>query len=105
MTRAEHLTTIAMEECAELAQRLSKAQRFGLEQVQQDADDVPEQNPLRLTNRERILLEYYDLRATLGLIGIDAWETSYASRQAEQAKREKIERYLGRSRRCGTLTD
>jgi hypothetical protein len=34
MTRDEHLMTIAMEECAEVAQRVSKAVRFGMEEIQ-----------------------------------------------------------------------
>ena len=100
MTRNEHLMTIAMEECSEIAQRISKALRFGLEQVQEDADDAPEQNPDRLTNRERIRKEYSDLAAMLEMIGIGA----PLGREMD-AKRAKVERYLQRSQRCGTLTE
>ena len=103
MNRQEHLMTVAMEECAEVAQRIAKAARFGMEQVQEDADDQPQENPERLTNRERILREYYDLRAVLGMLGIDAWDMSDRARQCERAKVAKVERYLGRSARCGTL--
>ncbi len=103
MNRDEHLMLIAMEESVEvaltLAQRISKALRFGLEQIQQDADDAPEQNPERLTNRERIRKEYSDLAAMLEMIGIGA----PLGRQMD-AKKEKVERYLGRSLKCGTLT-
>jgi NTP pyrophosphatase (non-canonical NTP hydrolase) len=104
MTRHEHLMTIAMEECAEVAQRISKAARFGMEQIQEDANDKPEENPERLTNRQRIQHEFYDLRATLGMLCIDAWDTSDLARRCENDKVMKIERYLERSRRCGTVT-
>ena len=103
MTREEHLLTIAMEECNEVAQRISKALRFGMEQVQQDADDAPEQNPQKLTNKERIYLEYYHLRAVLGMCGIDAWDMSGAASVHERQKVEKVERYLLRSQKHGTL--
>lgn len=104
MTRDEHLMTIGMEECAEVAQRISKAMRFGMEQIQEDADDKPEENPERLTNRQRIYREYYHLRAVLGMMGIDAWDTSDLSRECERAKVEKVNHYLWRSAACGTLT-
>lgn len=104
MTRDEHLMTIGMEECNEVAQRISKALRFGMGQIQQDADDKPEENPERLTNRERIMYEYYHLRAVLGMMGIDAWDTSDRARHCEHEKVKKVERYLWRSASCGTLT-
>lgn len=103
MNRDEHLMVIAMEECAEVAQRIAKASRFGMDQIQQDAADKPEENPERLTNRERILREFYDLRATLGMIGIDAWDCSDLARQHERAKVIRIEHYLKRSAGYGTL--
>lgn len=103
MTLQEHLLTIAAEECAEIAQRLSKAQRFGMDQIQRDADDQPQENPEHLTNRERIVREFYDLRAVLGMVGIDAWDASPQARAAEAAKVAKVQKYLERSRRCGTL--
>lgn len=103
MTRHEHLLTNIMEECAEVAQRVSKAQRFGMEQIQQDADDAPQENPDRLTNRERVMSEYYHLRAVMGMAGFDAWDMSDHARTAEQQKVAKVEKYLERSHRCGTL--
>ena len=103
MTRDEHLMVIAMEECAEVAQRISKALRFGMDQIQQDADDAPEQNPERLTNKQRIEREYYDLRAMLGMIGIDAWANDTSTKGYEFEKVRKVERYLWRSNACGTL--
>lgn len=88
--------TSVMEECAEVAQRVSKAQRFGMDEVQ------PGQT---LTNRERIIQEYYDLRAVLGMCGIDAWEMSEKSKAAEMAKVAKVVKYLDYAKQCGTLTE
>ena len=102
MNRQEHLMTIAMEECAEVSQRISKAMRFGMEQVQRDANDKPEENPDRMTNRERIQEEFADLVAVLEMI--DTGLVTVTSMQVA-AKRDKVERYLVRSRDNGTLTD
>jgi hypothetical protein len=104
VNRDEHLRLTAMEEAVEVAHRISKALRFGMEQIQQDADDKPEQNPERLTNRERIFYEYCQLRAVLGMIGIDAWDTSDRARRIEQAKVQQVQRYLIRSAENGTLS-
>ena len=111
MNRIEHLMTIGTEECVEVAQRLTKAQRFGLEQIQQDADDMPEQNPARLTNAARIVAEFYQLVAVLDMLGL--LDTVHAGdvvsvfvpAPAIATKREKVERYLRRSAACGTFTE
>ena len=59
MTRDEHLLSCLAEECAEVAQRVSKALRFGLEEVQ------PGQP---FTNAERIVYELIDLKAVVGML-------------------------------------
>jgi len=101
MTRKEHLMIRAMEECAELSQRFSKALVFGLDQIQEDANDKPEENPLGLTNRERIVNEFNDLVAVMAMCGFHYVKIVDANKFA--AKMDKVERYLERSRRCGTL--
>jgi len=100
MTRQDHLLVRAEEEAAELIQRLSKALCFGLEQVQQDADDKPEENPLRLTNKQRIVQEYTDLVALMEMLDIEPWSQSERAR-----KQAKVERYLLRSKREGRLDE
>lgn len=70
-----------------------------MEEVQAD----PAANPKGLTNRERILEEYWQLRAALGMMGIDAWENSTTSRLVEQAKVNKVHDYLRVSEARGTL--
>lgn len=95
MTRQDHLLVRAMEECNEVAQRISKALVFGMDEVQ------PGQP---LTNQERIYAEYCDLRAVLGMAGIDAWANTPRTRAAEALKVEKVERYLAYSATRGTVT-
>ncbi len=94
MTRDDHLLVRAMEECNELAHRISKALVFGLDEVQ------PGQP---LTNRERIYGEYFDLRAVLGMAGIDAWANTNASKKAESEKVQKVEKYLAYSAEMGRV--
>lgn len=114
MNRAEHLMTIVMEECDEVSQRVSKAKRFGMLQVQQARGDKPEQNPERLTNKQRILDEFYDLVAVMEMCGIietsesgdPAWSMLlHIPTVAIQAKMAKVEHYLKMSAECGTLEE
>ena len=93
MTRSEHLMVIAMEECNELAQRISKASRFGLNE---------KQSGQALDNRQRILLEYADLVAAMQLMGIDLTEIEPTR---IFVKKQKVERYLAYAKDCGTLTE
>lgn len=90
MKREEHLLTIAMEECNEVAQRLSKALRFGLAEVQ------PGQG---FDNGYRIGIEYNDLVAVLRLLGLEFHDPRMIA-----AKQEKVEHFLRYAETCGTLT-
>ncbi len=94
MNRQDHILVRAMEECNELAQRISKALVFGMKEIQ------PGQTQ---TNEDRIYYEYFDLRATLGMAGIDAWRTDDKARAAEAAKVAKVEKYLRYSEEVGRL--
>ena len=97
MTRTEHLLTIAGEECAEVAQRTSKAARFGLKEIQ------PGQP---LDNAERIVQEFTDLVAVLSMLGIVEVDDCnvYVNPVAIWDKRVKVEKYLELSREQGTLS-
>ena len=90
---------IGMEECAEIAQRLSKALRFGMEQVQAEAGHAVTGDPDELlTNRERIRKEFSDLASVLEMVGIGAPLGKWMDE-----KREKVERFLTYSAEVGTL--
>lgn len=98
MDRKEHLLTCLSEECAEVAQRVSKALRFGLEEVQAGQN---------LTNRQRIVEEYHDLCAVVVILvseGILEPSTIMLDPDQVTAKRAKIERFMAISRREGALS-
>ena len=96
MKRHEHLLAIAEEECAELAQRLSKALRFGIAEVQPvstGGDGVTD-------NRQRIREEYIDVVAMMEMLDIVPPCTDEKDR-----KKAKVIRFLAYSAECGTLED
>lgn len=95
MNRKEHLLTILAEECAEVAQRATKALRFGLEEVQPGQD---------LTNEKRIRLEMEDL---LGVYEMLVYEghLEVPDQRSINAKKVRIELYFDRSRSNGSLND
>ena len=85
----KYLLGVAAEECAETAVRLSKAQRFGLEDVQ------PGQ---KLDNEQRISQEVTDLLAVLDMLGIP-----YGNRKMKMAKWKKVLKFAKYSRSIGRL--
>lgn len=94
MTRTEYLLWCLAEECNEVAQRASKAARFGLSEKQpgQHAD-----------NRERLRAELNDLEAV--------WRELHSiidlstSAHLVGAKQAKIREYMNYSRKLGILED
>ena len=96
MTRTEHLLVILMEECAEVAQRCSKALRFGLEEVQANQT---------LTNAERLKKEMIDLVAVWGMLCKSGATEPIAPMDESliESKQQKVEDYFELSREQGTL--
>ncbi len=95
MTRQQLLLTLLMEECNEVAQRASKAIRFTPEEIQEGQG---------LTNAERIVYEFNDLLAVIGMLeneGVLPKETIRTD--LIQAKQEKIEKYLKYSESLGVI--
>ena len=92
MDRKELLLTIVMEECGELTQRISKAVRFGLDEVQEGQD---------LSNAERIVYEFNDLLATLGVLEDEGYLDNIIDLSAIDKKKLKIEKYLCYSKELG----
>lgn len=89
MNKIEYLLTVVSEECAEVAQRASKAIRFGMTEIQ---PGQPEDN------KRRIERELGDLMATAELLGLHVHDEDKA------AKIEKLKGYMDYSRRIGTLS-
>ena len=97
MNREEYLLTCLAEECAEVAQRVSKALRFGLNEVQ------PGQP---FTNAERIADELTDLIAVAHILHQEGAFAGYLPDLGGAAQRDKlakIERFMAISREHGTL--
>jgi len=94
MNREQHLLLCLAEECAEVAQRASKALRFGLDEVQPGQE---------LTNEERLWQEMNDLAGVAEMI-ISLRRKGGLSRSAVDAKKAKVEKFLRYSGECGTLT-
>lgn len=100
MNRQEMLLVKLSEECDEVGQRVCKALRFGLEEVQEGQT---------LTNAERIVEEYLDIVAAVAMLteeGLISFETSTENYfQRIEDRKKRIEKYLEFSRKCGTLAD
>ncbi len=101
MTRTEHLLTILAEECAEVAHRVSKALRFGPNEIQ------PGQP---LTNAERINAELVDLMAVLEMLHDtkvlpSLRDSKMPHIEATRAKKAKVEKFLVFSAGRGLVDD
>lgn len=92
MNRTEHLLACLAEECDEVGQRVMKALRFGLSEVQRDQP---------LTNAERIAEEYADLMAVYEICQDEG--ILPRPNLAIIAKREKIARYMNLAEDTGAL--
>lgn len=95
MKRIEHLLTILSEECNETGQRASKALRFGIQEIQPGGHQT-------LTNAERIRGEFAHVLGVYEMLTTEGGLTFPTALEIE-AKKIRIEKYLHRSRECGTL--
>ena len=92
MNDKQYLLTILAEECAEVAQRASKAIRFGLEDPAGTQSGFP-------SNKERLLEELNDLLAVVELL----FGEDYIDRDKQKLKQQKIEKYTQLSKKLGLL--
>lgn len=83
-----------MEECNEIAQRASKALRFGVDEIQ------PEQG---LTNAERLIYEFNDLVAVMEMLHTEGHIPNIYDMQAMRLKKAKVDKFLTYSEECGTI--
>ncbi|HWT12279.1 MAG TPA: hypothetical protein VN231_05970 [Allosphingosinicella sp.] len=96
MNRVEHLLECLSEECSEVGQRVSKALRFGLGEVQAGQP---------LTNAERVVVELKDLLAVVEILVDESIIPHPMVTPVEvDAKRDKIERFMAIAREQGVLT-
>lgn len=94
MNRIEHLLTNLGEECAEVAQRASKAARFGVMEVQPGQD---------MNNARRIMNEIEDMIGVVEMLQAEG-VLPQPDRGRINAKKDKVEKYLTYARACGTLS-
>ena len=94
MKREEQLLIILMEECAELAQRASKALRFGLDEIEPGQE---------LSNSERLDLEFNDLVSVAAMLRNEKQVFKKYNWDLRDAKVQKVEKYLDYSRQLGIL--
>lgn len=95
MKKREHLLVILAEECAEVAHRVAKALRFGLDETQAGHDR---------TNGQRIADEMQDLSAAWQMLR-DQEHLPYLDFSSIAEKKAKVNRYLEYSESCGTLDE
>lgn len=102
MTTVENLTQTVAEECAEVAQRASKANRFGWFEVQDGQ---------QLSNSERLISEFIDLSAVLLLLeeeGLCTFPFKVVDSNVKTLIMEKqlrIRQMLDYSKQLGLLND
>jgi len=95
MNRVDHLLWTLAEECAEVAQRASKAARFGLEEVQPGQE---------FTNAERLMHEYADLIGIMDVLVRDGIITfPHDFNERVRNKRDRFDKFLERSKEHGRL--
>lgn len=97
MTRTAYLLQCLSEECAEVIQRVSKAQRFTLEEVQ-PGQDKP--------NSHRIIDELNDLFAVVQMLeteGVITPAMGLANYAAIIAKKAKVEKFIKYSAERGVV--
>lgn len=97
INETDHLLVCLAEECAEVSQRVTKALRFGIDEVQ------PEQ---ALTNAERIEHELFDLLAVweiLNMRGILKGPRSNHAIDWQGMKMRKVEHFMNYAASIGAM--
>jgi hypothetical protein len=93
INETDHLLACLAEECAEVSQRVMKALRFGIDEVQ------PEQ---ALTNAERIVNELTDLLAVVAMLE-ERGIIGRGKAEAFAAKRIKVKHFMKYAASIGAL--
>lgn len=105
MNRQEHLLTILIEECQELAKEAAKALRFGPLDRKTMNPGVINTDPNEPTNADKMEKEYNDLLAVVDMLREENPDIFRLNERAPLMfeKKSKVERYLDYSKLVGTL--
>lgn len=96
MNMKQYLLTCLSEECAEVIQRVSKALRFGLYEIQPGQE---------LDNEQRIELELTDLVAVIDLLEQFGVILMPYNKRRIAEKKTKVMQFAEYSKECGILDD
>lgn len=92
MNLEEHLLTLLVEECVEIAHETTKALRFGLD------DRYVKDDIIYKTNRQRIVDEIHDLFGIFDLLQEANIIPEELDRKQIELKKEKAQRYIKHAR-------
>jgi hypothetical protein len=107
MTEEQYLLGVLAEECAELAQRCIKAQRFGLMDRRTTDPTTINTDTNEPTNVDRICEEFNDILAVVQMlkkISAPFHIHVYESMRAQMDKQHRVRAYMNYSRKLGQLT-
>lgn len=96
MTTKEYLMICLIEEGGEVIQRVSKALRFGFQEIQKGQP---------LDNTQRIVYELHDLMIILELLDKELKCDPILALHYAEKKKEKIKKYLAYSKELGIVKD
>lgn len=94
MNKIEYLLVCLAEECAEVAQRCTKALRFGLSEVQDGQE---------LTNEQRLKYELTDLYTLIYMLENEGLNIESIDPDASFLKEQKVKKYMNYVVTKGTL--
>lgn len=100
INKTTYLLICVIEECAEVIQRVCKAIRFGLKEIQPGQD---------LNNEERIFAEACDLAAVMAMLETQGVKLGNPKNDGAkiliEMKIRKVEEFMKLSRKLGVLED
>src|SRR5688572_15730941 len=94
LTETQHLLSVLAEECGEIGQRVTKALRFGLREIQPGQD---------MTNETRITLELCDLWGTIELLQERGILSAFPVRYLIDRKKEKVATFMSYANQIGMI--
>lgn len=100
MTKDEQLLVIAMEECAEIQQAISKALRFGMDNHHPSSPEI--------TNGKAIWTEISQLNAVIQILidnGILPTITTKEMDEMMEEKTRKVNKYIKLSQKLGLVSE